>query len=87
MSERTVKDCDRCGADDVRAPVLRVHVNREPCPSGNGSNSTFEAVDLCEKCLVAVLNDMLTAPNVSDEGRAEWVKIVKAHRPRKAASP
>lgn len=56
MSRREVTDCDRCKAKEIQAGTLHIAVGYDSCPAGGRGEDREERIDLCGKCLVALVN-------------------------------
>lgn len=74
---REVTDCDRCKTPNLKEPVtLNIVVGSHMCPSGNGTETDTERVDLCYECAGKTLSRL-----VNELGEAEaskWVRHNKA---------
>lgn len=65
MGKRLVHDCDRCGAKEIGEDgSLSIHVGYSPCPAGGPSEQGYEQLDLCPKCMAALLKRLVADDKV-----------------------
>lgn len=82
MSEHTVYRCDRCGRPSEPNARLYLDVGSRMCPSGNGTETDTERIDLCHGCL-----SELYQARLGKMGHDEAARYVESIRLRKKGGP
>lgn len=85
MSRREVVDCDRCKKETLNYGIIWVATGHSSDPAGGPSTEDEESIDLCAKCLVALINHMKgkIVELSYDQGKAivNWVKTSYKDKP------
>jgi hypothetical protein len=68
-------DCDRCQAKEIPAECwLQVCVGHSACPAGGPAEPDYERLDLCPKCMAALLAQLVKLNKVDG---LELVKLAR----------